>query len=164
MIEFGLKIPAIETRKTPLTHVLGVIEPVSLTQVLAEDATLKNTVNISSSSSESDDSNFLDLELDAKCNETIVLGGEIHYYHFMAVAGTPGAMCIVKVTAIEPDNKYNIKVSSGDPISRGSKIKRAKELNSSGDLVAILGKRKWQSCERHQCEESRNENVPWCLR
>ncbi len=58
MIEFGLKIPAIETRKTPLTHVLGVIEPVSLTQVLAEDASLKKTVDSSSSSSESDDSNF----------------------------------------------------------------------------------------------------------
>ena len=93
-----------------------------------------------------------------------MLGDEIHYCHFMAVVGTPGAMHIAKVTAIDPDDEYMINVSSGDPISWGSKIKRARELNSTGDLVAILGKRKWQSCERHQCEESRNENVPWCLR
>ena len=54
MVGFGLKIPAIETRKTPITHVVGVSVPLHVTQVLAEDATLKKAEDSSSSSSESD--------------------------------------------------------------------------------------------------------------
>ena len=77
----------------------------------------------------------------------------------MVVAETPGALCIAKFTAIDPDDEYMIKVSTGDPITRGSKIKRARELNSSGDLVAISGKRKWRLCETYQCAETYNDNA-----
>jgi hypothetical protein len=53
--------PAIETRKMPITNVMGVDEPVPLTQVLAENATLKKAEE-SSRSSTSDDSSYLDQE------------------------------------------------------------------------------------------------------
>jgi hypothetical protein len=59
MVGFGLKVPAIETRKMPITHVMDMDEPVLLTQVLAEDATLKKAEEESRSSS-SDDSSYLD--------------------------------------------------------------------------------------------------------
>jgi len=61
----------------------------------------------------------------------------------MVVMGTPNAMSIGKVTAIDPDNDYMISVSTGDPIPRESKICRVRETNSRGDFVAISGKRKW---------------------
>jgi hypothetical protein len=52
----------------------------------------------------------------------------------MVVMGTPGAMSIGKVTAIDPDNDYMISVSTGDPILCKSKICRVRETNSSGNL------------------------------
>ena len=88
-----------------------------------------------------------------------MLCDEIHYYHFMVVMGTPGAMSIGKVTAIDPDNDYMISVSTGDPIPCESKICMIRETNSSGDLVAISGKRKWRICESYQCEAALNDNA-----
>ena len=130
MAGYGLKVPAIETRKTT-----------------EED----------SKSSSSDDSS--DHEWGEKCNEIIAVGDEIHYYHFMVVMGTPGAMSIGSVTAIDPHNDYMICVSTGDQIPRESKICRVRETNSSGDLVAISGKRKWRICESYQCEAALNDNA-----
>jgi len=77
----------------------------------------------------------------------------------MVVMGTPSAMSIGKVTAIDPDNDYMISVSTGDPIPHESKICRVRETNSSGDLVAISGKRKWRICESYQCEAALNDNA-----
>ncbi len=59
MVGFGLKVPAIKTRKMPITHVISVDEPVPLAQVLTEDASLKKAEEESRSSS-SDDSSYLD--------------------------------------------------------------------------------------------------------
>jgi hypothetical protein len=123
MVGYGLKVPAIETRKMPITHVTGMDEPVPLTQVPAEDATLKRAEEENKSSS-SDDSSYLDREWGEKCNEIIKLGDEIHYFHVMVVHGTPSALSIGKVTAIDPDDEYMISVSTGDPIPRGSMICR----------------------------------------
>ncbi len=139
MVWFGLKVPAVETRKTPVTHVMGVDEPVTLTQVLAEDTTLKKAEGESRSSS-SDDSSYLDQERGEKCNEIITLGDKIHYFHVMVVHGTPGAMSIGKVIAIDPDNEYMITVSMGDPIPWESIICRVREPK----VVVIL----WQSLAR----------------
>jgi hypothetical protein len=51
MVGYGLKVPAIETRKMPITHVKGMDEPVPLTQVPAEDVTLKRAEEENKSSS-----------------------------------------------------------------------------------------------------------------
>ena len=39
---YGLKVPAIETRKTPITHVLGIDEPLNVPAI----ETRKTTINI----------------------------------------------------------------------------------------------------------------------
>ena len=138
----------------PITHVLGMDEPLNVPTI----ETRKTPTEEDSKSSFSDDSSC-DQEWGEKCNEIIAVGDEIHYYHFMVVVGTPGAMSIGKVTAIDPDNDYMISVSTGDPIPCESKICMIRETNSSGDLVAISGKRKWQICESYQCEAALNGNA-----
>ena len=161
---YGLKIPAIEIRKTPINHVLVNNNPSNMQEEDMAGYGLKvpaietrKTTEEDSKSSSSDDSS--DQEWGEKCNEIIVVGDEIHYYHFMVVMGTPGAMSIGSVTAIDPGNDYMISVSTGDPIPRESKICRVRETNSSGDLVAISGKRKWRICESYQCEAALNDNA-----
>jgi hypothetical protein len=77
----------------------------------------------------------------------------------MVVHRTLGAMSIGKVTEIDPDNKYMITVSTGDPIPWGSIIYRVRKPNSSGDLVVISSKKKWQACETYQCEAAHNDNA-----
>jgi hypothetical protein len=145
MAGYGLKRRAID-------------EPVHIAQVLAEDAmlakdgTLKRTEDSSDSSDESS-------ELCEKCDEIIAIGDEINYYHFMVVMGTPGAMSTGKVTSIDPDNEYMISTCTGDLIPRGSLIRRVREPNSSGDLVAISGKRYWRSCESYQCKAALDDNA-----
>ena len=167
MAGYGLKVPAIETRKTPINHVLGNNNPLNMQEEQEEDMagyglkvpaieTKKTTEEDSKSSSSVDSSDY---EWGEKCNEIIAVGDEIHYYHFMVVMGTPGAMSIGSVTAIDPGNDYMISVSTGDPIPRESKICRVRETNSSGDLVAISGKRKWRICESYQCEAALNDNA-----
>ena len=42
MAGYGLKVPAIETRKTPITHVLGIDEPLNVPAI----ETRKTTINI----------------------------------------------------------------------------------------------------------------------
>jgi hypothetical protein len=86
---YGVKIPAIETWKKPVTQEL--VEDKPVTQVLVKDPTIIK-VEGESSSSLSDDCSFLDQDWGEQCNKIIALGDEINYYHFMVVTGTPGAI------------------------------------------------------------------------
>ena len=130
-----------------------VVEDVPATQDLKKDATRKAVETDSSSSSSDDsDSSYLDQPWSTKCNEVIAIGDEINYFHFMVVHGTLSAMSTGRVTALNPHNDYMITLNTGDVIPSGAIIQRVREIDSSGALVPISGKRKWQDCTMFQCQ------------
>jgi len=80
---YGLKVPAIETRKMPINHVLGYNNPCNMQEEDVAGYGLKvpaietrKTTEEDSKCSSSDDSS--DQEWGEKCNEIIAVGDEIH--------------------------------------------------------------------------------------
>lgn len=85
------------------------------------------------------------------CRETLKLGDEIQYYEPIAIVGDPKRLCTGIVTCLTPDSDYIVQVNTGDPIHSNRPVKRVRERNSEGDLVAIKRKCRMRTSAEFRC-------------
>ena len=88
------------------------------------------------------------------CRETLKMGDEIQYYDPMGIVGNIHNVRTAIVTGITPDCDYIVHVSTGDPITCNRPVRRVRERNSDGDLVAINEKCRWRSSAHFRCDAS----------
>jgi hypothetical protein len=85
------------------------------------------------------------------CNETIKLGDEILYYDAIATVGDPYRLCTGIVTGLSPDTNYIVQVNTGDVIHSNRPVKRLREMNSEGSLVAINERCRMRDSAHFRC-------------
>jgi len=85
------------------------------------------------------------------CRETLKLGDEIQYYDPIGIVGDPNRLCTGIVTCLTPDSDYIVQVNTGDPIHSNRPVKRVRERNSEGDLVAIKRKCRMRTSAEFRC-------------